>query len=561
MSLNTDRTKSVPSNYKKERGGFPVETGPYIGEVMNTHDPARAGRIQVYIEELGGNKDDKSTWRTVSYLSPFFGATQHTGSKVTTGKYVGNQQSYGMYFGVPDTGVKVLCIFANGDPNLGFYIGCIPDPDLMHMVPAIGSSENYQPDNAVQQRKFAGAARLPVTEINNENKQIREDPQSFNQIRPVHSVTAAELFQQGLLNDIVRGTVGSSSKRESPSNAYGIATPGRPIFESGLTEYNIVQSLAAGEGQAVSEEDYKIIGRRGGHTFVLDDGDIQGNDQHIRLRTSKGHQILLSDSGNCVHIIHANGQSWVEMGKEGTVDVYASNSINLRGGTINIHADDDVNMYAGRNVNIHGKENTLVEAQKNVTLTSFENTFVYGEKKVNVLSNGQMAITGRWTTTLSAAGAVFLQGLSVFLNSGSGGSAMPPAAITRTRLPDTVLTDNGFYSVEESLESIVTRAPTHEPYIHHNKGVATLTDYSQLGSGPVDTYPTDVQLRLDELTGLAGTDRIDLAAIAREPIASSGIGSMNVTEVSSAKAGVAEDIRKQMLDAGILKVDDDGNIS
>jgi len=37
---------------------------------------------------------------------------------------------------------------------------------------------------------------------------------------------------------------------------------------------------------------------RAGHTFVMDDGTLYGKDQLIRLRTSLGHQILMSDEAH-----------------------------------------------------------------------------------------------------------------------------------------------------------------------------------------------------------------------------------------------------------------------
>jgi len=48
---------------------------PYIGVVKNNLDPTRCGRVQVFIPELGGNPDEQTNWRTVSYASPFMGYT------------------------------------------------------------------------------------------------------------------------------------------------------------------------------------------------------------------------------------------------------------------------------------------------------------------------------------------------------------------------------------------------------------------------------------------------------------------------------------------------------
>jgi hypothetical protein len=104
------------------------------------------------------------------------------------------------------------------------------------MVPAIGSVAKAQAmtQNATQASYFAGSERLPVTEINNSNKQISQNPKYFDQPKPVHSYLAGIMFQQGLINDRVRGSIGSTSQRESPSNCYGISTPGRAIYLGGI---------------------------------------------------------------------------------------------------------------------------------------------------------------------------------------------------------------------------------------------------------------------------------------------------------------------------------------
>ena len=96
----------------------------------------------------------------------------------------------------------------------------------------------------------------------------------------------------------------------------------------------------------------------------MDDGDIIGRDQLIRLRTALGHQILMSDDGQMLSILHSNGQTYIELGKEGTVDVFATNSVNLRTqGDLNLHADNDINLNA-KNVNINSSENTTLNADK-----------------------------------------------------------------------------------------------------------------------------------------------------------------------------------------------------
>lgn len=472
MAVNVQRSSGRPSNYKFDKGGMPTEMGPFIGEVMNNVDPTRSGRLQVFIEQFAGdNKEDESLWRTVSYCPPFYGATPKSSSSSGTGDYPGNQGSYGMWFNPPDLGVKVLCFFVAGDPNQGYYTGCIPEQGQNRMTPAIGAVSNYVPQNKDQETYFTNDERLPVTEINNDPKNVEnvENPQFFDVDKPVHSYVAAILFQQGLNKDIIRGAIGSSSQRESPSSVFGISSPGRPIYAGGAKDSNIKQQA---QSSGTNPNSVNVIGRRGGHSIIMDDGDLEGKDNLLRIRTAKGHQITMSDDGDCFYISHANGQTWIELGKEGTVDVYSTNSVNVRTeGVLNLHADKDINMYAGGKFNIKSAQGTYIQSDLDISIASKTNLTIYSEAKIGVKANGSLGLIsnqGAW----DGAGSLSFTGGVIDLNGGPKISVTPLQALTTFTMPDTEFNSStGWETKAGQLESIVTRAPTHEPYPYHNLGV------------------------------------------------------------------------------------------
>jgi len=476
MADNIQRSSGVARNYKYDRGGMTADFGPFVGVVKNNIDPTRQGRLQVYIEQLSGNDpENPSLWRTVSYCPSFYGATPpQPGKKGDTdgvGGYLdGNPQSYGMWFTTPDLGVSVLCVFAGGDPSLGYYLGCIPDQGMTHMIPAIGASTHFDLQNSDQKSYYLGATVLPVTEINPNNQQIDDNPQYYNQPKPVHSVLAAEMFQQGTLADPKRGPISSTSQRESPSAVFGVSTPGRAVYKSGIQEKDVQQKIDAG---TITNDDVNVIGRRGGHNIVMDDGNIEGKDNLVRIRTSAGHQITMSDDGNFLYIIHANGQTWLEFGQEGTLDVYATNSVNLRTqGTINLHADKDINMFAGGKINMKSIGGTTIETEKKLTLYSTEETTLYSKARIAVKADGSLALVsnkGSW----NAGSAMVLQAGGIDLNSGSAENIETPKKLEKRVMPDTSFNQaTGWQVAPVGLESIVTRAPTHEPYPLHNKGIS-----------------------------------------------------------------------------------------
>jgi hypothetical protein len=494
MAEITRRVKGRASNYKLDRGGMPAEFGPFTGVVMSTVDPTRSGRLRVYIEAFadGGpaNEEDDTNWTTVSYMPPFFGSTPlptTDGDTNSVGAYPGNENSYGMWFTPPDVGITVVCIFVNGDRSQGFYIGVIPEQGLGNMVPAIAASTRYVTGNENQAAYFANATRLPVSEINTLNDELFNDPRFFDQPKPVHSYLAQSLFQQGLINDLERGTIQSSSQRETPSAVFGVSTPGVAIYQGGMNAKDIRTKLNAGE---IKPNEAKVIGRIGGHSLVMDDGDQDGNNALFRLRTSKGHQITMSDTGNFFYITHANGQTWLEFGVEGTVDVFATNSVNVRTkGDINLHADRDINMFAGRSIKAKANAGVQIESNTTISLRAQKDITLYSIGTIGVKADGVLTLnsaSGSW----GVPGALVLDSGTLDLNGPKAGKVTAPRPIVKTLFDDTKFSTSKGWEVKTSgLESVVSRAPTHEPYPYHNKGVDVKTAFEATKPTPPPGAP------------------------------------------------------------------------
>ena len=472
---------------KTDAGGGNTRPEAVIGVVKNNIDPTRAGRIQVYIQDIGANDpDDSQNWVTVSFLSPFFGMTPAAGPTTGYGDYLKNPASYGVWNSPPDLGTEVVCMFINGDMNYGFYIGCVPKPEALHMVPAIGSSKNVI-TNEGEAQSYGGATQLPVTNINTNNTKAAEGIGFLVEPRPVHSYAASILSQQGLVRDTIRGPITSSASRESPSRVgYGVSTPGRPIYEGGYSDTSVSDNLTAQDAAL------KVIGRRSGHSFVMDDGDLVGRDQLIRLRSSLGHQILMSDDGQCLFIIHANGQSWIELGKEGTIDMYATNSVNVRTqGDLNLHADNNININAAKDLNISAGENITMTSEKATKFKAGTDFNQYTIGKYTVKVNGAMSMDAAGEASYASTNTTYINGSKVNLNTGSTGTTpaevppIPVVAHTDTLFDAT----KGYASAPGKLLSIVSRAPAHMPWANAGQGVDVKVSTNASASLPTPPSP------------------------------------------------------------------------
>lgn len=454
---NYVKARGTTDAWKPNKGGSIDSPYAVIGVVKNNIDSTKTGRLFVYIADFGGvDSNDSQNWTPVRYVSPFFGETIPEASNQGEGDWTVNPNSYGMWATAPDIGTEVLCVFVNGFRDFGYYLGCIPKPNTNFMVPALGSTpNNIVANNNAQAEALSGAKRLPVSETNI-NDSAKDDSDPVLVSRPVHGQVAARLVMQGLIRDEIRGTISSSSMRESPSKVFGLSTPGKAIRK---------------ESPNPNKSD--VHHREGGHSFVMDDGDKDDKNCLIRLRTSLGHQITMSDDGETLFVIHANGQSYVELGKEGTVDIFSTNSFNVRTqGDINFHADRDINFHAKKKLNIRAEE---------VNLTSDKNTnqrvgeafkmHTLGNHTVNV--DKGISIESKADASFASSTTTYVNGSKINLNTGS--ASLKPNKVDELTMmvhSDTTGDDQkGYLSVPGILTSITTRAPTHAPWDGHNQGV------------------------------------------------------------------------------------------
>jgi hypothetical protein len=508
MSDDLIKPRGTTSSYKDSRGGANLLSHPVIGIVKNNIDPTRSGRVEVYINRLNNaDQDNPAYWTPVSYMTPFFGYTQNTSTPDGEGKYKTNSHSYGFWAPPPDIGTEVICIFVNGDINFGYYIGCIPKPGLTHMVPAVGASAKIVP-NEEESGSYGGATELPVTEYNDANKDKTKKSELTEQDRTVHSYQASRLFKQGLIKDPERGTITSSATRESPSNVYGMSTPGRPYYKGGYTDKSIEGAV---KNEGTPDENFKIVGRQGGHSIVMDDGDLTGKNQLLRLRSGSGHMILMQDKAETMYIVHANGKTYIEMNKEGAIDIYSTNSVNIRThGDFNVHAERDINMFAKRNFNLKA-EKISVESDKDTQIRVGENFKQQTLKKHTVKVDDAMSFESKADSSFVSKATTYING-GPNINLNTGSSSVTPEEVKKfeTKKHTDTLYDKkkGFTPAPNKIESINTRVPAHSPWTEANKGVDV-----KVNMGSDDNTPS----KPSEATQAANNSVPDTPAAATTP--------------------------------------------
>ena len=453
--------KKPPDHFLREASGTRLDSGPFIGKVKNNLDPTRSGRLDVWIADLGaGNEANPENWRTVSYASPFFGSTYQPDT-TKTNSYSKVRHTYGFWAVPPDIGVFVLCTFVAGDPERGFWFACVPNTLGNHMVPGIAGSSNKDTSTLEDSSLLASIDETTIVAEFNESSE--PDWTNFPNIKkPVHEHQLKVLRAQGLEKDFIRGIISSSAQREMPSAVFGISTPGRPINDP-TPDPDFQKKLVSGDLNPI---DYAVAARRGGHQFVMDDGDLNDKDRLIRLRTAGGHQLLMNDSEKVIYIGNSNGSVWVELTGEGHLNIYSADSINVRAGVdLNFHADNNINFQAGQNINVSAGK-TFVAQSADINLNAVQGLTMYGGQ-VNIGSDGGLNLNANGVTSINGSAGTRITGTKVTLNEGGTVGVARPTALKINKLSDTGKQGLVWKSVDGALETIVPIAPTHEPWKSH----------------------------------------------------------------------------------------------
>ena len=483
--------------------------GPYLGIVKGNKDPARMGRLNVYIPSLV--KSDNPTEKqliTCDYLSPFYGAKGEQYTNGVSKEYSDSQHSYGFWAVPPDLDTKVLVIFAEGKMDQAYWIGCVQDAYTNHMTPGIASSDNTWdkvtgeqegPPGAQQtvldKQKTYGTKTVPSGELNRNTPGALTNGNYETTPKPVHPF-ADVLLRQGLIGDKIRGTTTSSARRETPSQVFGISTPGRK--NTGTPK----RKVGAKDSEAT---DY--VTRGTGHTFVMDDGAMDGTNQLTRLRTASGHQLLMHDTEGVVYIANGSGNAWIEMQSNGRIDLYSGvGGINMRTeGDFNLHSDSNINMHANGQVRFSSAKEMIHSAD--LLLNLGDKGILNSSQAGSVRDYARDGISSYTPGTQlhGAGGQIHLAGSQVHFNSTSASTSWGPQWLTQERAGiqlrdegDVELAQKGIKPLEQftrKTKTTVHRFVTHEPMFRA----------SVIGNDGIIPVDSDDKKRWSQLANTPGT--------------------------------------------------------
>lgn len=492
-SNNNPYSRGSASKYAKadaKKSGFSVDPGPWEAIVQGHVEGSRLGQLIVTIPDWSGIVDatdgngSTSDQITVSYASPFYGTTFGTDSQLFPDSPATSGQSYGMWMVPPDVGSKVLVTFVAGSRDRGYWFACCYDSPSHHMVPGVSrnvAGSAYTQDPGDQLTSYLSSdSVVPVTEYSTTATSAFTSDGLDVTPRFPHEFQAITLVNQGLDRDPVRGATSSSSMREAPSNVYGISTPGRKA-----TNADQIPGLPQ-----------NVVYRQGGHSFVMDDGDANGTDQLIRLRTSGGHQILMNDTEKILYIASKTGAQWLEFSADGSINVYGAAGFNLRSsGAINMHSDSNISMCAPSiNLTAFGSKSSplagvTIKSSGSFSMSAMTTATLKCNALLTINSIGAVSVSAGAALKLSAVAAASLSGGASVLVGSAGATTLkgtllnlntPPGPIAAVTPPlpalppipnildDTFFTGKTWQAGGAKVLSTCSVVPAHEPWTRYS---------------------------------------------------------------------------------------------
>lgn len=458
-----------------------LPAGPYLAEVMAVGDPSKNNRVAVALLDQGNaiTRNDPSTWIDVTIALPHYGVTSYrSGGSGRSKEEHDAGTSYGMTISEPDVGTNCLVTFANGNRAYGYILAFIPKPFVNVTTTGRGISmgkEEIAWTDSDKEEWFNTGKEFPVMEKN--FKSISSPSMgALSKVKYAFDrLMTRILYAQGLLFDTIRGTTSSSMARQAPKGIVGMSSKGRPIPDPADDSALLEKWQKTPLGLATSELD--ILNRKPGHSFTMDDGELGGENNLIRLRSGKGAQVLINDEKDLIYIGNQAGTSWVEMTKSGKIDIFAGDSISLHThGDFNLTADRNFNLSVGGSVNIGAGGKFISQSALSTNLTAGTtlktnagqsttmnsgtffanyaetNQTMVAQGTTNIVSKGIMSLHGTADIGIEADGGnILTKAGQIHLNSSSN----PPVAHTAD-IP-----------LEADTALPTARVPQHEPWDQH----------------------------------------------------------------------------------------------
>jgi hypothetical protein len=204
-----------------------------------------------------------------------------------------------------------------------------------------------------------------------------------------------------------------------------------------------------------------------------------------------------------------------------------------------MHADRNININSETgSINMNAKGSMSLESSS-LNLTGTNSILAYSQNMIGLKSDASLMLksnTGSW----GAGSNLTLEAGCIKLNSGSAPDVPKAQEIPKRRVPDTAFSpQQGWIPEPAAIETIVTRAPTHEPYAERGTGVNTTTNLASSS----DTVPLDKKTQ-DAVDNTQGTEikKIEKGDYEAQNSATSNVGKIAPEKVTGMLAQASKQV-------------------
>ena len=321
------------------------------GVIVDTNDPQGRGRIRVYSPELGdvpGTLVENLPW--CRYMSPFGGivSSEKMGRGPDDKSTTKGSVAYG-FWAIPKVGSIAVITCLNGDPNRRIYMGCLPPDNAEHTMPHGRFIEGDEGPLSSEEQ--------PIQPLYDNIKKAFGDDRTKHEYKS----RAIDPGVTGLSQDYIDAQLTKSKK---------------PDIRSGYKKSRMLPDNQYNDTDQNYENQIFALTTPGFHSISMDDSK---DNCRIRIRSSCGHQIIMDDTNERIYINTAEGNSWIELDQNGTIDIYSKK-------TFSISSDEDINFHAKKSIRLNAND-IHIKADNNLLLSSSNKVDITSKNITNNASN------------------------------------------------------------------------------------------------------------------------------------------------------------------------------
>lgn len=464
-----------------------------VGRVMDTNDPNQMGRIRVYIPAIDRNTLLVGDLPFAMYCSPFAG-WQHIQSRgPTTDALTTGPVAYG-FFSVPKVGTDVVIAHLDGNPQYRIWFGALQGMYLAHTLPH-GRFTFANPPISTDPPNPPGTLDGPLS-----STESPIQPQ-YDNLTEAYTRTDSVASNDGAIKTTPRANFEwrsrgidyqaaglGSSQQNAPSQEiskiaddrnYKFSEPDGSTFKAnvgGFTqgyaqsriEPDIPYDPSLVDGGDNLDPQTYCLTTPGFHAWSMDD---RPENCRIRIRTTSGNTVILDDTNERIYIATAEGNNWVEMDLDGSIDVYSSRRVSIHAAMdvnfttegsfrvtaakgIHLTSGGDTRVTVGANLqtstvgqtNIQSNDDISIQTQGSLQVLAGAALNLTATEDINLLASGQGAFTTGTTLNFGAIGEVIIAGSAVEID---GATPATADAASPNNADEAYLTN---------------RVPEHEPW-------------------------------------------------------------------------------------------------